>query len=187
VKHLKLAPIRQVLIIGLFGLSFACGGLDEFEIEETARSVVPGASLLEQLAGDLGFADFASFDISNNQTLANQGVTKDQIDSVTISELKLTISSPMGSDFTFLDSLNFFVSSEGLETKRIASGGPFTMGEGVVVLNLDMVDLKPYAVASAMEITTQVEGRRPDQETTIDASITMLVDVNVGGVISSGI
>ena len=171
--------------MSLIGLTVACGGLDQFEIEETSRSVVPGASLLEQFAGDLGFSEFASFSVSENQTLANQGVTKEQIDSVTISELKLTISSPMGTDFTFLDSLSFFASAEGLEKRRIASGGPFEMGEDVIILTLDDVELKPYAVASAMQITTEVEGRRPDEETTIDANITMLVDVDVSGVLSS--
>ena len=81
----------------------ACGGLDTFTIEQTAQTTVSGASILEQLAGDLGFGDLATFDVTENETLANQGVTKNQIDSVTISTLSLRVLSPMDGDFTFLD------------------------------------------------------------------------------------
>ena len=60
----------------------ACGGLDTFTIEQTAQTTVSGASILEQLAGDLGFGDLATFDVTENETLANQGVTKNQIDEI---------------------------------------------------------------------------------------------------------
>lgn len=162
----------------------ACGGLDTFTIEQTAQTTVSGASILEQLAGDLGFDDLATFDVTENETLANQGVTKNQIDSVTISTLSLRVLSPMDGDFTFLDSLEFFVSSGDMQTERIASGGPFAMGDSEVFMNIDMVELVPYATADSMMITTQVEGRRPDQETQIEARIELLVDVSVTGLLS---
>lgn len=179
-----LYSLRNLLLFTVASLVVACGGLDTFTIERTAQTNVPGASILEQLAGDLGFDDLATFDITDDETLANQGITKNQIDSVTISSLSLRVVSPMGGDFTFLDSLEFFASSSDMEAKRIAAGGPFAMGESEVFMSLDMVELAPYATADSMMITTQVEGRRPDQETQIEARIELLVDVNVSGLIS---
>ena len=176
--------LKTCLPLTLAVFSLACGRLDTFTIERTAQTTVPGASILEQLAGDIGFEDLATFDVTDDETLANQGVTKNQIDSVTISTLSLRVVSPMSGDFTFLDRLEFFVSSPGLQEKRIAAGGPFAMGDNEVFMTLDMVELAPYATADSMKISTQVEGRRPDEETQIEARIELLVDVSVSGLLS---
>lgn len=175
---------RRVGVLGLTILLSTCSGIDNFDIEESSTSTIPAGSPLEQVLGNLGFGNFLNLDITQNQTLQNQGVTKDQIDSVHITKLTLRITSPAsGQDFTFISSLKFYVGSEGLERALIASGGPFPSGASTIDLTVENVDLAPYVAAPSLDITTEANGRRPNQETTVEATIDLDVDVNVGGVI----
>ncbi len=74
------APSRRPLhrLFGWIALAVsltACGsGLDTFRITETATTVVPKGTLVEELVGGLGFDGFTDMDLTSNQSLANQGV-----------------------------------------------------------------------------------------------------------------
>ena len=144
------------------------------------RPVLSSLSLREQLAGDMGFDSFIAFDLTANEQFQNQGVERHQIDSVRMTALRLTTSS---GDFTFLETLAFYVQAEGHPKVRVASGGPFPEGQANIELTLDDVDLAPYASAPSMDLTTEVQGRRPDQDITIKAGVDFLVDVNVSGLL----
>jgi hypothetical protein len=180
---------RSIRAAGLGALLalLCCGGLDTFVVTEKASAVIPGASLFEQLAGDFGFGDFLDMDLSQNQELKNQGVEKGQLDSVRLISLALTVVEPAsGQDFGFLEELRFYVETEGLPRLLIASGGPFPAGASRVELNLADVDMEPYATAPAMKVTTEATGRRPRQQTTIEAELQLEVDVDVSGVACGG-
>lgn len=164
-----------------------CSDLDNFQIEQKSSAQIPGQTPLEQLLGSVSFAGFDNFDITQNAELKNQGVTKDQIDSVKLSRVTMTVRSPeSGQDFTFITSLRFFVESPGLPRALIATGGPFPANAQVVELDLEDVELAPYAAADTMNITTESTGQKPRQDTTIEAAIGLDVDVNVGGAICGG-
>lgn len=171
--------------LGVVLAFLACGGgIDTFEVTQDSTATIPQGSILEQLLGDIGFGDLIAFDISQTQEFKNQGAKKSEIDSVHLTLLRLEIvDPPTGEDFTFLDSLDFYVEAEGLPKVRIASGGPFTAGDTVVDLVLDDVDLAPYATAPSMDITTDASGHRPDTDITIQGTIKFVVDVNVSGVV----
>lgn len=172
---------RATLLTSILLTALACGGLDTFTITEESTATIQG-SILGQLVSDLGFGGFLSMDLSQNETLANQGVSREQIDSVFVRSLTLTITAPpSGQDFTFLDSLEFYVEAPGEPRRLIASGGPFQAGLTTVGLDLENVDLAPYAAAESMSITTEASGRPPAQDTTIQAQIELEVDVNVDG------
>lgn len=176
--------LAQRLAFAAVAVSLAtCDGLDTFHVGEVSQSTIPKGSVLEQFVGDLGFGGFLSMDLSQNQELKNQGVKKNQIDSVYLTEIEMTITTPADSDFTFIDTLEFYVESDGLPRQRIAYGGPFAAGVATVSLELDAVDLAAYVAAPTMQITTEAEGRRPSQDTTVSAALEFAVDVNVGGAI----
>ena len=103
-----------------------------------------------------------------------------QIDSVRITALRMATSA---GDFTFLDRLEFYVQAEGQPKLRVAHGGPFLEGQATIELSLDDVDLAPYASAPSMDLTTEVQGRRPDEDITVTAGVDFLIDVNLGGVL----
>jgi hypothetical protein len=169
--------------IVLLAFLATCGKIDQISVSETSRSTIPRGSLLEQFAGDIGFGELVEVDLTESQELQNQGVTKNQIDSVKLTSLSLTIVNPAQGDFTFLDSVEFFVEAPGVERERIARGGPFAAGASSIDLQVDDVELAPYVVSEKMTITTDARGNRPDEDTTIEAQIDLLVDVNIGGVV----
>jgi hypothetical protein len=177
---------RSSLLVFFLPIAITCGGLDNFLIEEQSRAVIQSGSLLEQFAGAAGFGEFATVDITQNQSLQNQGVERHQIDSVKILSLTMTIVDPQGEDFTFLDSIEFFVEADGLPKVSIATGGPFPSGASTVELTIPDQDLADYAASESMNITTEARGRRPDQDTTIDANLMLDVDVNVEGAACGG-
>lgn len=178
---------RTALFVFVIPIAITCGGLDNFIIEENSRAIIERGSLLEMFAGAAGFSEFATLDITQNQSLANQGVERSQIDSVKIQTITMTVvDPPSGQDFTFLDSIEFYVESPDLPRITIATGGPFEAGATTVELSIPDEDLADYAASPSMNITTSARGRRPDQDTTIDAKITLDVDVNVDGVVCGG-
>jgi len=65
----------------------------------------------------------------------------------------------------------------------IARGSSFATGLKSVGLEIEPVNLAPYASGDSMTITTDVDGHRPDHETTIKADIVLDIDVNVAGVL----
>lgn len=167
----------------LLGLTAACSdGIDTFRITETATATVPKGTLLEELVGSFGFDGFTDLDLTSNQTLQNQGVKRSQIDSVRMTKLRLEITSPAtGQEFDFLTKIEFFVSADGQTKKRLAAKGPVPDGVKQFDCDLDGIELAPYVAAPAMDITTVTSGKRPSNETTILATMELLVDVNVAG------
>ncbi len=161
-----------------------CGGLAKFNITQGGSATIPGATLLEQLVGDVGFGNFASFDITQSQELKNQGVKREQITSVKLTKLSIEVTSPAnGQDLTFIDSLTFFVESPGVAKKEIAKGGPFTAGATKADLTLVDLELAPYAAAPSMTFTTAATGKRPSNTTTLDAKATITAEANLAGLV----
>ncbi len=154
---------------------------------QTASATIPGASLLEQLTGAFNFGNLGNFDISQSQEFKNQGITKAQINSVKLKTLTLRITAPAsGQDFTFLQSLTFFIEAPGVEKKEVAHGGPFAANAKEISLTVNDLELAPYATASAMTFTTTAVGRKPNSDTTLEAKVVLDADVNLAGVISGG-
>ena len=175
--------LRTLRLLTLAAL-LACAQATSFSTTVEAQTDIEGGGLLEQLAGDIGFDSFIAFDVTANEQFANQGVERHQIDSVYLTALRLNASE---GDFTFLDRLEFFVEAEGQARVRIAHGGPFPEGQSAIELSLDDVDLAPYAAAPSMDLKTVVQGRRPDQDTTITAGVDFLIDVNVSGALCGAV
>lgn len=177
---------RSIFFCACLALA-TCDSLDNFDVEQKSRASIPGQTPLEMLLGSVSFTGFDNFDITQNAELKNQGVTKNQIDSVRLSRVTLTVVDPAsGQDFMFISSLSFFVEAPGLPRVRIATGGPFPAGANMVELNVDDVELAPYATAASMNITTESSGQKPQQDTTVEATIGLDVDANLGGAICGG-
>lgn len=158
------------------------GSLLTITIEETSEVVVERGTPLEVLLSDFGFDEFTGLDISSDQQLANQGVEPGDISSVYFDSLVLTASDPNGADLSFMTSLEFYASADGLPTVLVASQDDFPEGQATVEMNLEDVDLTEYAVAPSMNITTEVSGNRPDVDTTVFAEFALKVGATTQGV-----
>lgn len=176
VLRLPWAVALAVLALG------TCGSLDNIEVPVTAEATIPRRSVLDELLGNLAFAGFDGFDISDSQRFENQGYSKDQVDSVRMLEMPLTVRSPASGNFDFLDAIRFYAEAEGLPRVLVAELEPVPDGLTELTLVVDSsVELQPYVIAPAMTLTTEAAGLRPAEETVVEAEAIFDVDVNVTG------
>ena len=173
---------RVAIALLVVAVTLTCSGADNLEVGSSGRAVIPAGSVIEQLLGDLEFAGFDSIEISQSEEFRNQGYTEDQIDSVRVVSMTLTIAAPDGGTFEFLDSIAFTVEAAGLPPLEIARLDPVPADASVLELEVDSdAELRPYAVADVMTVTSTAVGRRPGDDTTVDAELLLDVDVNVSG------
>jgi hypothetical protein len=164
-----------------------CGGLDTFDVEESATTTIQGAGVLGvALNQALGFTGFDNIDISDSNEFENQGVTKDDVDSVKVQAITLRVTSPTNGNFDFLESIEFYVDAAGLPKKLIALRDNIPDGQSEIELDVRDIELRDYVVKDAMSITAQGSGEVPVDDTTIKADVVMAVDVNVDGVLCGG-
>jgi len=172
---------RLNLIIAAVILWAACGRLLTITVEEQSSLVVAKGTIVESLVGELGFSEFTALDITDSQELRNQGVEPGDITEVYLETFTLTAAAPSGADLSFLDELSFYVSADGLDTVLIASQTDFPAGEASVELVLEDVDLTEYVVSESMDLTTEVSGGRPPEDTTIDADFSLAIRATAQG------
>jgi len=174
---------HRLALAGAVFVSLTCGAsdIDNVEVEQDGRAQIPAGSVIDQLLGDLAFDGFDDIDVSQSQELENQGYTEDQIDSVHLETLTLTVSAPAGGNLDFLESIAFFVEAEGEERVEIARLEPVPEGVTEVDVPVADVELLPYVVAESMTVTAEAMGSAPDDDTTVDAHLVFDVDVNVSG------
>jgi hypothetical protein len=175
--------MRNHLIFGL-ALSACSCGLDVFDVTVKGSTTVETGSLLEQLVSLPAFSGFNSFDLAQTSEFQNQGVKREQIDSVKMKSFTLSVKSPAGATLDFIDQVSFFAETSGVAKKRVAHK-VIADGQSTVSLDLDAVELEPYVTAASMQITTEVSGKRPPVETTVEAVLVFTVDVDVAGAVGS--
>ena len=157
----------------------SCDNIDNFEVDVTAKATIPAGTVLDELLGVLSFDEFQSINLT--QELDNQGVTKDDVDSVRMIALSLVIDGPAGANFDFLESLAFYAETEGQKPTLVAELDPVPKGQTSIELVMSGAELKPFVVAPSMKLTTQAKGKRPPQETRVTAAGVLDVDVTVPG------
>ncbi|WP_438027382.1 hypothetical protein [Sorangium sp. So ce233] len=174
------ALARAASILGLCALPM-CDSLDNIDVEVGGRAVVPAGTIIDDVLGVLDFDAFQSIDLSAE--FENQGVTKDDVDSVQILAFTLRVESPESGSFDFLRSASFFVETEGQPRVLIAKLDEVPRGARELSMDVvEGVDLKPYVVAPSMRITSEARvSGHPDEETTVVADVLLDVDVSVPG------
>ena len=150
--------------------------------EDVMREILDSLLSSEGYRVKLASTGEEGFDITQSQEFRNQGYTKDQVDSVRMKRFTLTITSPQGADFDFIDSIAFYAESDGLPRVLVAELDPVPDGQSEIILDVNTeVELQPYVIAESMTITTEATGLRPEQETTVDANVVFDVDIAVTG------
>ena len=171
------APVRATALTLLLG---ACvSDLLTLDVEQSGSTVVEGGGLVGAALGVLAITGFDDLSVAVDQELANQGVAPGDIASVYLTAL--TLSTPDGDDLAFLESLTFLVESPGLPSVRIAYADAFPEGVTSLPLKLEGVDLTAYVVAESMTITTVAEGTLPEEDTTVDADMTLAIEATAQG------
>jgi hypothetical protein len=168
-----------VSLAALVGLTM-CANIDNIDIATAGKVVVPKATLIETVLGGLAFGGFDSVDFS--QDFKNQGVSKDDVDSVHLRTMTLLVEAPASGNFDFITSVRFFAKAEGLDKIELGSMESIPKGKRQLDLAVNTeVELKPYVVAPRMQILSEITGSRPGEETTVAAAVVLDVDIHVPG------
>jgi len=149
-----------------------------FEVPVTAETTIARGTVLEQLLDAFGFADFANVDLEDTREFDNNDVRREQVTSARLTALNLSIVSPQGADFDWLDALSFSVAADGQAETRVANKN-VADGQSAFSCDLDDVELAPFVRAARFAITTEAEARRPPQDTTIRVDLTFAISAEV--------
>lgn len=178
-RSFTVAAARFAALLALGGMA-TCASIDNFEVDVSGKGTIAKGGLIDELLSTLSLDEFQSIDLTNE--LKNQGVTKEDVDSVRLLRFTLTIEGPAGATFDFLESLTFYVETQGAPKAVLARLPAVPAGAKELTLEVEEgLELKPYVVAPSMRITSEVKGTRPDQDTTVRADLTLEVDVTVPG------
>lgn len=124
-------------------------------------------------------SSFANLDFDQNQDFKNQGVTKDDVESVKLKSLSVRVLGPDDVDLGFLDSLEFFARAGDQEVRIARKDDIPRLGlrppNPVLVLDVENVDLQPYVTAPSMSIIVRGKGRVPAQDVRLQASVVLEV------------
>ena len=171
-----------VLVPALMALS-ACGA-NVFPVEVSGETTIAGdPSPFSALLGAFNIGSFANIDFNQTQEFQNQGVTKDQVESVKTDYIRLKIISPETQDFSFLENLQFYARAGDQEVLVASKSGIDKLGLKAPnpVLELDVTDaeLQPFVTAPSMSIIVRGKGRMPPQDTRLEANVGLNVTVKV--------
>ncbi len=174
-RLLALAPAVLLLAAG-------CGKLDTFDVVRSGSATIPGAAGGAALPG----GGIASFPISiGRDALSAQGINPNEIDSASLVGLRLQVTQGTSLE-KWLQSISLYVEAPGLPRVLVAqkSGiGALPAGTTQVDLDTSGVDLKPYVLATTTTVTAEGSGTVPPVDTTLEATATVRVKVNVAGML----
>lgn len=183
-RHAFLVPVLRALSIALAliaaGLT-GCADLDNIDVEVSSQATIPGATPLDVLLGQFPQLDgFTRFDLAQSSTFRNSEYDVNDVDSVTLTSMTMSVAEPEGQDLSFLGEVVFFVETAGLERREIARQESFPEGADRVAFEVVPGDIKSYVMAAEATVTAEVsDSKRPDEETTIRVDAVFDVDIKV--------
>jgi len=131
-----------IAIFSLFLLS-ACADLDKFTQFDMSFS--------QDVSIDPSIAINSPFTIptppvttNSSTTFSSNNTNEDLVDEITLKEVKLTVVSPTGEDFSILKSIEVYISADGETDTKIAWLDEVPANESTITLNLSDTDLKNF-------------------------------------------
>lgn len=137
--------MKNILLfcIALFGFT-ACeevNKLTQFEIEYNESVTIPASTIINTpfniATPDVNSDSEQNFQINNTN--------KELIEEIYLKELDLTITTPSGEDFSFLEEVTIYINADGLPEQEIASKKPVPNSTGAqLILDVTQADLQSY-------------------------------------------
>lgn len=166
-------PFAPLLLLGC--------GLLTFSVEESATTTVDGAGLLGEVLGALDFTGLDDFDVAIEQKLQDQGVEPGDLDTVTLSVLRLSADP----DLSFLSRMDIYVSAPGVDEVLVASGDSFPEGQSSVDLAVTGANLADAVAAGGITFRVDASGSAPVDDTDVDVYVKADVEATVQGACNS--
>lgn len=174
--------MRKILyFLSLLTLLFGCDKIDEltkFNLDYETQVTIPSSAGI-----NLPFDVLTPETETDSETKFNSNDTrKDLIEEIKLTELQLVITLPSDADFSFLESIEVYISADGLEEIKIASKLDVPETPSTLDLEVSDVDLKEYIKKDSYNLrlnTVTDEAMSQDHE--IDVNSTFFVDAKILG------
>ncbi len=128
-----------ILVIGLMSCK-KVAKFTQFDMEFENECVIPSSTGVS-LPLDIITPDTET---NSESTFAVNDTRKDKIEEITLTELDMTITSPNGQDFSFLESINLYLNADGLDEVLIAWKNPVPQSATTLMLETTELDMKEY-------------------------------------------
>ncbi|SDD85345.1 hypothetical protein SAMN05421636_102114 [Pricia antarctica] len=165
----------------LFTIS-SCDKVDEltkFDLEYNSKVVVPGATGINlpfnMLTPDMETNSESQFEVNDTR--------KDLIEEIRLTKLQMVITAPTNADFSFLKTIEVFISAEGLDEIKIAEKDVDENAGSTLDVDVLDIDLKEYIKKDEFNLrlnTVTDEVINEDHE--IDVNSTFFVDAKIFGI-----
>lgn len=114
---------------------------------------------------------------NSEQRFDDEGVESDWIDSIKLTGLTITVTSPSGEDFSFLENISIYMNTDGQPEVLIADKIPVPANAGnSIELDVTGADLYPYISKNSFSLRTQVTTDESMMQS-VDFRADMIVEV----------
>ncbi len=161
----------RLLMFGLVVMVMAgCDAIRTVYVEVVSETTVESAGPLGGALSELGFSQFASFDVSKSQTFQNNNANRNNIGDSYVTQFSLKVTDPDNQTLSFIDGMEVYI-GDGNTRTRVAY-----LGDGqstdVSELTLQVHDDREIGqYLRAEETVVDASGSPPEEDTTIEAVI----------------
>jgi len=176
---MKISSSIIVLLVLLFCGCKAIDELTHFDIDYNYTFTLPSF-------GGLGDIDLSSNDLenSNESTFENNNTNKHLVESATLKKFNVEIIDPIDADFSFLDKVEIFVSTETLEEKMIAWKDDIAQNVGdYLELETTSSNLRKYLISDEIRVRLKTTSSEPlINDLLLDLQSKVEVDAKILGI-----
>ncbi len=175
--------MKKIALVFIFiALLFSCKKIDkltQFDMDYDS-SVTVESTFGVNIPFNIYTPDIST---SSESTFESNDTRKDLIESINLKSMTMTISDPSGDDFSFLKSIEIYISADGLSDIKIASKDNIPDNTTELKLDVSNTDLKEYIKKDSfkLKITTTTD-EVLTHDYTIDIHSVFFVDAKILGV-----
>ncbi len=96
---------------------------------------------------------------NSSETFESNNTGANLVETIKLTKLKLSITSPEGFTFSFLKSIDIYISAQGVEEKLLASRDDIPTDVSEIELNTTETNLKPYVIKDTYDLSYRVVTR----------------------------
>lgn len=172
---------KYISILCFFLLITSCDKLDEltkFNLEYATQVTIPSTTGVN-LPFDVLTPDTET---DSESRFESNDTRKELVEEIKLIELELDIKSPSGADFSFLESIEVYISADGLDEIKIASKTDVPETVSVLSLDIEDVDLQEYIKKDSYNLRLNtVTDEAMSTDHTIGVNSTFFVDAKILG------
>ncbi|PNW26263.1 hypothetical protein [Formosa algae] len=175
--------IKSIFYLLIVLVTVSCDNLDDFtkfDITYDESVTIPATVPI-----DIPFTiSTPEIETNSESTFSINDTSEDLIEDITLSEFRLTLTSPSDEDFSFLETIEIYIAADGLEDTKLAwNTTPIENGTNVMYLETSDEDLKNYIFQDSfyLKIETGID-EVLTEDYDIDIKTVFAVDAKILGI-----